>query len=888
MTNDNPKTGQTNEALTERAARGPIDASSDEEGATSTKRAVSTGQKASQAERTRPAAPANRPTQGSTRSDAARQPKTPAIAKPASPVRPGANPGAQRPGAQDGSRFSQTGGGAPTEQQGDAYTQDNSGSGEVFNQRVFDPTSEDTVVPRGRPAGGGARPGDRGGQRPGGFGSTSQGRGPAQGRPGGGSDRTQGAYGSTRSGGQPYRDGPQNAGRPAGQRGPTGNAGSTDQRRPGGGTSSQGGYQGKSGGSSGGQKRGQNTGRSGGQAGGRSRATGADRLAPPPLTGAVRPAAAAAAAPVTEIVIPEMITVRDLADKMNKSPIEIIKTLMNYGMMIPITESIDFDTAALIGEELGVTVNPEREPEPEIIEEPEEAPKTLRQRIMAEEKGENLEVRPPVVVVLGHVDHGKTTLLDAIREARVVEGEAGGITQHIGAYQVEINGRKITFLDTPGHEAFTAMRARGAMVTDIAILVVAADDGVMPQTKEAIAHVKAAQVPIIVAMNKVDKAQANPDRVKQELADNGVLIEEYGGDVMCVPVSAKFRRGIDDLLESILLAAEIDPQMANPKGDCVGTVIESRLDRTRGPMATLLVQNGTLRVSDSIVSGETYAKIRAMYDDTGETISEAAPAKPVQILGFSDVPVAGETFKVVADERTARGLASERQEANRVAAGPAPVRSLESIFAAAEAGQVKELNLILKADVQGSIEPIVNSLEKLSTDKLKVKILHQGTGNITESDVMLAIASHAIILGFSVTADVAAQRMAEADGIDIRIYNIIYNIIEDVQKALTGLLEPVYKEVVTGHAEIRAVFKVTKVGMVAGCYITDGEIIRNTLVRVKRGGEVVAEDKIAALKRFQEDVAEVKTGFECGIHLANFHGFEVGDILEGYKKERVL
>ncbi len=347
---------------------------------------------------------------------------------------------------------------------------------------------------------------------------------------------------------------------------------------------------------------------------------------------------------------------------------------------------------------------------------------------MAQEKGEDLVLRPPVVVVLGHVDHGKTTLLDAIRETRVVEGEAGGITQHIGAYQVEINGRKITFLDTPGHEAFTAMRARGAQVTDIAIVVVAADDGVMPQTKEAIAHVKAAQVPIIIALNKIDKAQANPDRVKQELADNGVLIEEYGGDVMCVPVSAKMRRGIDDLLESILLLADVDPQSANPTGECVGTVIESRLDRQRGPMATLLVQNGTLHVSDSIVSGETYAKIRAMYDDKGEPITEAPPATPVQILGFSDVPVAGETFKVVADDRTARGIATDRQQAKKAAAGPAPVRTLESIFAAAEAGQVKELNLILKADVQGSIEPIVNSLDKLSTDKLKVKILHQGDG----------------------------------------------------------------------------------------------------------------------------------------------------------------
>jgi translation initiation factor IF-2 len=580
--------------------------------------------------------------------------------------------------------------------------------------------------------------------------------------------------------------------------------------------------------------------------------------------------------------------VRDLAERMHKSPIEIIKTLMNYGMMVTITESIDFDTAALIGEELGIEVKPEREPEPEPAEEAEEAPKTLRQRIIAEEKTENMQARPPVVVVLGHVDHGKTTLLDAIRETRVVEGEAGGITQHIGAYQVEVNGRKITFLDTPGHEAFTAMRARGAMVTDIAILVVAADDGVMPQTKEAISHVKAAQVPLIVALNKIDKAQSNPDRVKQELADNGVLIEEYGGDVMCVPVSAKMRRGIEDLLESVLLATEVDPQMANPDGECVGTVIESRLDKTRGPMATLLVQNGTLKVGDSIVSGETHARIRAMYDDKGEPITEALPAQPIAILGFSDVPVAGDTFKVVADDRTARALAEVRQDEKRAAVGPAPLRTLESIFAAAEAGQVKELNLILKADVQGSIEPIVNSLDKLSTDKLKVKVLHQGTGNITESDVMLAIASHAIIVGFSVVTDGAAQKMAEAEGVDIRIYKIIYNIIEDVQKALTGLLEPVYKEVVTGHAEIRQVFKVSKVGKVAGCYILDGEIPRNSSVRIKRNGEPIGEDRIAALKRFQEDVAEVKTGFECGIHLNNFNDFEVGDILEAYKKERVL
>ncbi len=584
-----------------------------------------------------------------------------------------------------------------------------------------------------------------------------------------------------------------------------------------------------------------------------------------------------------------MITVRELAERMHRSPIEVIKTLMNYGMMVPITESIDFDTAQLIGEELGVTVKPEQAPEPEVVEVAEAEPKTLRQRIMAEEKEENLVIRPPIVTVLGHVDHGKTTLLDAIRETRVVDGEAGGITQHIGAYQVEKSGRQITFLDTPGHEAFTAMRARGAQVTDIAVLVVAADDGVMPQTKEAISHVKAAQVPIIVALNKIDKPQSNPDRVKQELADNGVLIEEYGGDTMCVPVSAKFRRGIGDLLESILLVADIEPQRANPGGASVGTVIEGRLDKSRGPTATLLVQNGTLHVGDSIVTGETYAKIRAMYSDKGEPITEAPPATPVQILGLADVPVAGDTFKVVADDRTARAIVAERQADKRAvaAATPAPARTLESIFAQAQAGQVKELNLILKADVQGSIEPIVNSLEKLGDEKLKVKILHAAAGNISESDVMLAAASGAIILGFSVTVDAATQRQAESEGVSIRQYNIIYNIIEDIEKALKGMLEPVYREVITGHVEVRAVFKVSKVGKIAGSYVLDGEVNRGAMVRVKRGGQVIAEDRISNLKRFQEDVAEVKTGYECGINLHNFNDFEVGDILEAYKKERV-
>jgi translation initiation factor IF-2 len=771
-----------------------------------------------------------------------RQPRQPATAKPTgpAPTRPTTPPGSaadpnRRSGGAPGFRNQPAGRGGNEPANGD----------EVFNQRVFDPTVSDTVVPQpgGRPAGNRGRS-----DRP--FNNA-----PARPSSGGSSGGGGGAGNSSSGGARP---------------------GGTDQRR-------SSGYQGRS----------SQPGRSKGNQGRRPQSSGGARTSDggvPRLTTVEAPRTpAGAAGPVSEIIIPNIITVRDLADKMHRSPIEVIKTLMNYGMMVPITESIDFDTARIIGEELGVTVTSEVAPEPEVVATPEEAPKTLRQRIMAAEKEENLVLRPPIVTVLGHVDHGKTTLLDAIRETRVVEGEAGGITQHIGAYQVEWHDRKITFLDTPGHEAFTAMRARGAMVTDIAVLVVAADDGVMPQTKEAINHAKAAQVPIVVALNKIDKPQANADRVKQELADNGVLIEEYGGDVMCVPVSAKMRRGIGDLLESIVLAADIDPLRANPHGEGTGTVIESRLDKTRGPMATLLVQNGTLHQGDSIVTGETYAKIRAMYDDKGQPITEAAPATPVQILGFDDVPIAGTTFTVVADDRTARNLAGERQAERRATATQtvAPAMTLESIFAKAQSGQVKELNLILKADVQGSIEPIVNSLERLGDEKLKVKILHQATGNITEGDVMLAVASGAIILGFSVHVEPAAVRLAENEGVDIRQYNIIYNIIEDVQKALTGLLEPVYREVITGHAEVRQVFRVTKVGKVAGSYITDGEIHRNSLVRLKRGGEVLVEDRISTLRRFQEDVPEVKTGFECGINLNNFNDFEVGDILEAYKKERV-
>ncbi len=611
--------------------------------------------------------------------------------------------------------------------------------------------------------------------------------------------------------------------------------------------------------------------------------------ASPTFSEAPAPAPRVDTSGITEVVIPAQITVRDLADKMRRSPIDVIKALMNYGIMVPITQTIDFDTAAVVGEDLGITVKQEAAPEPEASATPEEAPKTLRQQILASEDAESLVIRPPVVTVLGHVDHGKTTLLDAIRETRVVEGEFGGITQHVGAYQVERNGRKITFLDTPGHAAFTAMRARGAQVTDIAVLVVAADDGVMPQTKEAISHVRAAQVPIVVALNKIDKPGANPDRVKQELAENGVLVEEYGGDVVCVPVSAKMRRGIDDLLESLLLVADIDPLLANPTGECVGTVVESRLDPRRGPTATLLVQNGTLRVGDSIVMGETHGKVRAMLDESERPVTEAPPSTPVVVIGLDEVPVAGDTFKRVVDDRTARNIASERHDTRRAEAATPSQRvvGLENIFAQIEAGQAKDLNLILKADVQGSLEPIVNSLEKLSTDKVRVKILHQAAGNVTDSDVMLAVASSAIILAFNVTVDGAAQRMADAEGVEIRHYNVIYNLVDAVEKALTGLLEPVFKEVVTGHLEVRQVFRITKVGKVAGCYVIDGEVARNSLVRVRRGTEVLAEDRLSSLKRFQEDVAEVRTGYECGISLNNFHDLAVGDIVEAYKRERV-
>ena len=603
------------------------------------------------------------------------------------------------------------------------------------------------------------------------------------------------------------------------------------------------------------------------------------------------PEAQPASAARRVIELPEELTVRDLAKALRTNPIEIIKALMANGIVASINQTIDYDTAEIIARELQFETALIREEGPEDAGEAAEPGfESLWKRLALGSRPSDLVSRPPVVTVLGHVDHGKTSLLDAIRETRVVDGESGGITQHIGAYQVEKDGRKITFLDTPGHEAFTAMRARGAQVTDLAVLVVAADDGVMPQTKEAISHARAAGVPIIVALNKMDKPGVQPERVKQQLSDAGLTVEDWGGDVICVPVSAKIKFGIDELLENILLVMDVADLRANPNRPAGGTVIESQLDRQRGPTATLLVQGGTLRVGDALVIGNICGRVRAMLNDHGRPVEEASPSMPVLVMGLSEVPKAGDVFEVVGSDREARAIAGERAEKAREAQGR-PSRpkivSLDEVFRQFQAGEVMELNLIFKADVQGSVEPIVNSLAKLGSEDLKVKILHQGIGRITESDVMLATASRAIVIGFNVEVDEAARRSAAQEGVDIRQYDIIYRLVDDVDKALKGMLEPVYEEVITGHAEVRALFHIKRRGNIAGCMVTDGEVARGHKVRVLRAGETLFEGGLDSLKRFQEDVSEVKAGFECGIAVSGFDGCQVGDVLEFYKRVRV-
>lgn len=585
------------------------------------------------------------------------------------------------------------------------------------------------------------------------------------------------------------------------------------------------------------------------------------------------------------IELPASITVRELAESIQASPIDVIKTLMANGVMANINQQIDFDTAAIVAAEMGFEVTLET---PEDLEEDiGEIP--LWRKLIADEDPEKLISRPPVVTILGHVDHGKTTLLDAIRHTNVVGGEAGGITQHIGAYQVEHNNRLITFLDTPGHAAFTAMRARGAQGADIVVLVVAADDGVMPQTREAVAHAKVAKVPILVALNKIDKQNADPDRVKQQLAEIGLVPDEWDGDTIIVPISAKRQEGLEDLLEAVLLVADSADIQANPEGRCIGTVIEAEIDRSKGVLATLLIQNGTLKLGDELVVGTSYGRLRAMFDHHGNRVEQASPSTPVAVMGLNDVPEAGELFQVVGSDREARNIINKRilAQEEEAAARQKSAITLEHLFDRFQAGEVRELRLIIKADVQGSLEPIVSSLNEMSAGDLTVNILHAETGNIGESDVMLAAASNAIVIGFNVEADTAARRLADIDGIDIRVYNIIYRLTEDVEKALKGMLEPEKKETVIGHAEVRTIFHISKLGNIAGCRVVDGEIRRNAHMRVVRDDRVVHDGDISSLKHHQDDVREIRQGFECGIFLKGFDAFEEGDSLECYIIEQV-
>ncbi|MCM8746671.1 translation initiation factor IF-2 [Thermomicrobium sp. CFH 73360] len=583
------------------------------------------------------------------------------------------------------------------------------------------------------------------------------------------------------------------------------------------------------------------------------------------------------------IEIGSVITVGELAEAIGVSAVELIKALMQRRVMASINQQIDFETAAAVAADFGVELV---ERTPEAVQQEKSLAEIVR--LSAQEPG--AVPRPPVVTIMGHVDHGKTKLLDAIRHTNVAEGEAGGITQHIGAYQVEVQGRKITFLDTPGHEAFTAMRARGAQVTDIAVLVVAADDGVMPQTREAVAHARAANVPIIVAINKIDLPTANPARVKQQLAEIGVIPEEYGGDVPVVEVSAKQRLGIEDLLEMILLVADLHELKANPNRPAIGVIIEAKIDQKRGPIATVLVQTGTLKLNDIVVAGATWGRVRAMFDDRGRKVRRAEPSMPVEILGLEEVPEAGDYLQVVEDERTAKEIAAQRALKRRAEAfAETRVIKLDEFHKGLQVSETRELRLILKADVQGSLEAIQNALAKLN-DELEgvgITVLHAATGAISESDVMLAATTGAIVIGFNVRPDVAARRAAEATGVDIRYYDVIYHLLEEVRGAVTGLLAPETREVVDGVAEVRETFRLPNRAVAAGLYVVSGKALRNARVRVIRDGKVIHEGTVASLRRFKEDVREIAAGYECGVTIDGFNDIRVGDQIEFYHIEQV-
>ena len=578
------------------------------------------------------------------------------------------------------------------------------------------------------------------------------------------------------------------------------------------------------------------------------------------------------------IEITPTLSVRQLADLLQVSPIEVIKQLMRNGIMANINQVINYEAAATVAAGFGYQARLK----PRAIRRSTGAISETKGRQLPGEEPGGLRPRPPVVTIMGHVNHGKTRLLDAIRQTNVMASEVGGITQHIGAYQVEVNGRKITFIDTPGHEAFTAMRARGAQVTDVVILVVAADDGVMPQTLEAIDHARAAGVPIVVAINKIDKPNINLELVKQQLSDAGLLIEEWGGDIVSVSVSAKEKIGITELLENLLVVAEMEELRANPVQPAVGIVIEAKLDRTKGPLATVLVQTGSLRVGDTIVVGTTWGRVKAMFDDMGKRVRKAEPATPVEILGLTSVPQVGDGLRVVSGERQAQTLIQKHLEETQQEAKSV---SLSNLYDQISAGRVKELNIILKADVQGSIEPIRSSLEQLGTEEVRVRVIHSGTGNITETDVMLAIASKGIIIGFGVGGEPGARRLADVEGVSIRAYDVIYNLVDDVGKALKGMLEPSYIEVVDGRAEVRAIFPTSKKGRAAGVHVIEGKVSRGVSARLWRQDEVVCESTVSSLRRFKDDVKEVAAGYECGVGITDFNEFQVGDILEFFRKE---
>jgi translation initiation factor IF-2 len=610
---------------------------------------------------------------------------------------------------------------------------------------------------------------------------------------------------------------------------------------------------------------------------------------PPRREGSFAPVSVAEPRDRAAVTLPPTITVKELAELLDVNPADVIRELIKSGIFATINQLIDRDTASLVATELGYEVAEAEEAAAEetVATAAPAAPATKDPGLLGEDDPALLVPRPPIVTVMGHVDHGKTSLLDAIRSTTVAAGERGGITQHIGASEVTKDGKKVVFLDTPGHEAFTAMRARGARVTDIAVIVVAADDGVMPQTLEAISHARAAKVPIVIALNKIDKPDANQERVKTELAEANVVVEDYGGDVPLVPVSAKARVGLDELLEMILLVADLQELTANPKRPAVGTIIEAEMDKARGPVATVVVQTGTLRIGDVVVVGKTYGKVKALENAAGKRTQRVGPSAAAVVLGLGEVPEAGDILRVVADEKTARSLVEGARAVAASAAGTSQKATLEDLFQQFKEGQAKELRIILKADVSGSLGAITHALGQIQSDEVRISILHEGTGDITDTDILLASASNAIVVGFSTKIDPQARRTAEAERVDVRLYDIIYKLTDDIEAALKGMLEPEIVEVVEGRAEVRQIFRVGKSTVIAGSFVTDGRIVRNAGARIYRGGKVITSDRIDSLRRFRDDVREVTQGYECGIGLAGYHDLVEGDVIEAFTQQAV-